>query len=377
MSTPAAQPLRVLHLLGSLEDNGGILSVLRNFQTVTAATGDQHVVWVNAAYRETRAPAMEYRYSRHLCSELDSHPRLLWRALRSLPELRRLLSAERFDVLHAHTRGGFAVAALVAGLWRREVFFTNHTYGRRRTMYRLGSRLCWLRTVLLTPNMAAHYGLEMDGVRVTLVSECCADRFFCLPLIARQSSPGRSLRLVGLGNISSWKNWHLALEALGSLRPEERAQVEFHHWGPVPADSGSQRYAEDLQRTRIRLGLEESCHFHGVSLNVESALANADCFLLPSTNEPCSVALIEALALGVPAIVSASGGNVDIVQPGRTGLLFTPDSVGSLAETLRAVARGATTFATPAEIRESVRQRSATEVSARYRSLYLRRSAGN
>jgi glycosyltransferase involved in cell wall biosynthesis len=295
--------------------------------------------------------------------------------LRSLPELRRLLRAESFDVLHAHTRGGFAVAALVASLWRREVFFTNHTYGRRRAMYRHGSRLRWLRTIVLTPNMARYYGLEIDGRGVNLVSECCADRFFTLPLAARKPVAGRPIQLVGLGNVSPWKNWHLTLEALGSLRPDERARFEFHHWGPVPTDDGSRRYDQELGRARTRLGLEALCHFHGPSLNVETTLARADFFVLPSTNEPCSVALIEALALGVPAIVSASGGNVDILQPGRTGLLFAPESVRSLAEILRSLPKAADALATPDEIRESVRQRSATEVSAQYRSLYLHRSA--
>ena len=47
---------------------------------------------------------------------------------------------------------------------------------------------------------------------------------------------------------------------------------------------------------------------------VADVVAAADWFVLPSTHEPCSVALIEALALGVPVIASASGGNVDIVQ---------------------------------------------------------------
>lgn len=366
--------MRVLHLLGSTEDTGGILSVIRNLQTAAPA-GDRHVAWVNADYRETRRPALDYRYTRHLRSEIRGHPRLLWLAWRALPELRRLLAAEPFDILHAHTRGGFAVALHVAALWRRPVFFTNHTYGTRRSMYRYASAVSRFRTIVLTPNMARYYRLRVDGARVNLVSECCADRFFTLPLVPRRPTSGRPLRLVGLGNIVPWKNWRLILEALGSLPPAVRDQYEFHHWGPVPADAECVDYERELLAARRRLGLEASCRFRGLSLDVESPLAAADFFALPSTNEPCSVALIEALALGVPALVSASGGNVDIIRPGRTGLLFEPDSVASLAAGLRVLAEKRDNMASPAEVRESVRDRSATQVSAHYRALYLRQLA--
>ena len=163
--------LRILHLLGATEDTGGILTVLRNLQTATAAQECEHVVWVNAAYREVRAPALSYRSTRHLLQDSFNHPELAWRAGRSLGELRRLLRSERFDVLHAHTRGAFLVALALATVGRRTVVFTNHGYARRRGMYRWGASRPRLFTCVLTPNMARHYGLELPAPNRFVVSE--------------------------------------------------------------------------------------------------------------------------------------------------------------------------------------------------------------
>jgi glycogen(starch) synthase len=99
-------------------------------------------------------------------------------------------------------------------------------------------------------------------------------------------------------------------------------------------------------------------------------LRETDWFVIPSTNEPCSVALIEALALGKPALVSASGGNVDIVDPGRTGLWFAPDNPQDLSRKLRQLLSPALAMAKPRDIRLSVEARRASHVAGLYQNLY-------
>lgn len=371
--------MRILHLLGATEDNGGILTVLRNLQTATAGWGWEHVVWVNTAYREVRKPALAYRTTRHLVQDSFNHPALTWRAFRAWGELRALRRRETFDVLHAHGRGGFLVACFEAAWGRRPVVFTNHGYARRTGLYRRAARLRRMHTCVLTPNMARHYGLAADLPRLHVISECCAEDLLQRPLARSASGSGHApRRLVGLGNIVEWKNWHLVLEALARLPETERRRLVFDHWGPVPADPACAAYQERLRTLVRRHALEATVHFHGLSLAVEEVLRGADWFVLPSTNEPCSVALIEALALGVPALVSASGGNVDIVRDGQTGLLFQPEDIGHLAAALGRIARGEVTPLPPAAIRDSVRERGAGAVAAAYARVYqqARRTVG-
>jgi glycosyltransferase involved in cell wall biosynthesis len=362
--------LRVLHLLGACEDTGGILTTLRNLQTATAARGVEHVLWVNQAYREVRQPRLNYRYSRHLVQDCYNHFELAFRALRALPELRALRRAEPFDVLHAHTRGSFVLAVLLTRLSRRRLVYTNHGFATRRGMYRWGAASPRLVTCVLTPNMARYYGLDTAAPNIRVISECCADDLFERPTVPGGFDPARPVRLAGLGNIVSWKNWHLILEAVAQLADADRRRLEFHHWGPVPNDPECRAYQQQLEALRERHRLGASCWFHGLSLAVEERLRTADWFVLPSRNEPCSLALIEALALGLPALVSGSGGNVDIVRPEQTGLLFESENVASLTDGLRRIARGETQLLPPAAIRESVRSRSATIVAGQYLELY-------
>jgi glycosyltransferase involved in cell wall biosynthesis len=367
-------PVKILHLLGDPADLGGIFSVIRCLHEISSPSGDRHVALVHAGFQETRRPALEYRFSRHLRAESSNHPRLLFGAVPALVELRRLLRTESFDLIHAHTRGALPVAMLLTALFRRTVVCTHHTYARRTWLYRCAASLAHLHTVVLTPNMARHYGFAPGSPRLSIISACCAERFFESPLDpvhpARPAS--QPLRLLGVGNIVRWKKWHLMLDALASLAPAERRLLHFTHCGEAPRDPDSTAYAQSL-RDRIQRDQLDSCiSFLGPVFDIPRRLREADWFVIPSTNEPCSVALIEALAQGKPALVSASGGNVDIVSHDRTGLLFTPDDPGDLSLKLRQLLSGKLSLATPPEIRRSVDGRRAAEVTRLYQELYNR-----
>ncbi|MBI5772587.1 MAG: glycosyltransferase family 4 protein [Verrucomicrobia bacterium] len=360
--------MKILHLDGSSEDNGGVLSVLRNLQAASAPHGLQHVVWVNDKFTERRSPALDYRRSPHACGDDASHCKLFLQAWRAFPEVKRLLAEEKFGLVHAHTRGALLLAVKIAARLGRPVVFTNHNYARRRWLYSWAAARPRVHTVLLTPNMARHYGMNIDPPRMNMISEACADDFFTAPLAERTT--GKVLRFVGVGSLVRWKNWHLVIEALALLNDAERERIRCRLWGPVPNEPAAQAYAGELRRSVKARGLEAQFEFCGPTNSIREALTDADWFVLPSTNEPCSVALIEALALGLPAIVSNSGGSPDIVQDERTGLLFTPESPASLAARLRQILAGKAEMPPPENIRASVRARSASVMSAEYAALY-------
>jgi glycosyltransferase involved in cell wall biosynthesis len=364
--------VKILHLLGDPADLGGILSVIRCLHEITSPAGDRHIALVRHGFQETRRPALEYRYSRHLQAESSNHPRLLLGAFPAVVELRRLLRHEPFDLVHAHTRGALPVAMLLASWFRQTVVCTHHTYARRTWLYRAAASLPRFHTVVLTPNMARHYGFDARPPRVSIISACCAESFFQSPLEpGRQPRSGSEpVRLLGVGNIVRWKRWHLLLDAMATLTPEERRALQFTHCGEAPRDADSTEYARSLQH-RIRSGQLDSCvRFVGPVFDIPQRLRETDWFVIPSTNEPCSVALIEALALGKPALVSASGGNVDIVDPGRTGLWFAPDAQQDLSRNLRQLLSPALSLANPREIRRSVETRRASHVAGLYQNLY-------
>jgi len=77
-----------------------------------------------------------------------------------------------------------------------------------------------------------------------------------------------------------------------------------------------------------RLGLEDVVTLPGKRRDVGHLLAAADVFVFPSIAEGFGIAAVEAMAAGVPAIVSRAGGLAEIVEDGVTGLVVpTADPV--------------------------------------------------
>jgi glycosyltransferase involved in cell wall biosynthesis len=363
--------LKVLHLIGERVDLGGVLSVVRNVQEATRTLGCEHRVWVHHGFRQTRAPELELRRARFISADAPSAAVLAGRALLSWAGLRALLSSESFDVLHAHSRGGLLAGMGVCRWLNRQLIFTNHAYARRVSWYARVAQSRRVHSVLLSPNMARHYGIPLDAPRVSIVSDCCADEFFAEPLRSA-SPPGdrNPLRLIGVGNIVRWKQWDVLIKALGKLSQGERSGLQFRHCGTAPPDRDAQRYQRELLQLIEHHDLKSSLVFLGQTSRVADELRDSHWFVLPSTNEPCSVALIEALAFGVPALVSDSGGNVDILAQPGCGLRFRSGDVDDLAAKLRDLLAGRVHSAPPEVIRESVRARSASAVGAQYVRMY-------
>jgi len=366
--------MRILHLYGADQDQGGILSVLRNLAAASAPMGWRHLVWVNHRFQELHGSVLEYRHSRHLLDESASHLRLLWGALRARRELLALLAAEAVDVVHAHSRGGLLVLLLAQGRWRRPVVFTNHAYARRRWLYRWAARRPGMFTTLLTRAMADYYGLPLDGDRVRVISSCCADAHFASPLHQRRpaNADGGPLRLVGVGSLVRWKNWQLLPAALALLDPAERTRLEVRIVGPTLHLADSLAYERELRAEVDRHGLTGQIELAGSKAAIADELRRADWLVHPALNEPCGVAVIEALALGLPVLAARSGGPAEFVQHGKTGLLFHPFAPAGLASQLRGILANPPSLLPPDSMRESVRDRSASGVLPRYAELYGR-----
>ncbi|HEY3120958.1 MAG TPA: glycosyltransferase family 4 protein [Vicinamibacteria bacterium] len=95
---------------------------------------------------------------------------------------------------------------------------------------------------------------------------------------------------------------------------------------------------EDELRDRVRAaGCGDRVTFTGRVDAVEDLLRAADLFAFPSVFEALGLSLIEAAACGLPAVGSRTGGIVDVIEDGRSGLLVPPADPASLREALAAL----------------------------------------
>ena len=104
-------------------------------------------------------------------------------------------------------------------------------------------------------------------------------------------------------------------------------------------------YADKLHRMTRELGIESRVFFLGDVEDVSSLLQELDVFVLPSISrgEGCPVALLEAMAAGLPCVTSDVPGSRDVIEPGRSGLLAAAENVESLSQALTSLASSPST----------------------------------
>jgi glycosyltransferase involved in cell wall biosynthesis len=90
----------------------------------------------------------------------------------------------------------------------------------------------------------------------------------------------------------------------------------------------------ELRGMAERLGLSSQVHFTGQIADVQPILAGAGLLTLPSDTEGFPLVIMEAMASGLPCVVTDVGGNREIVIPGKTGLLVPPGNADRLAQAI-------------------------------------------
>jgi glycosyltransferase involved in cell wall biosynthesis len=97
---------------------------------------------------------------------------------------------------------------------------------------------------------------------------------------------------------------------------------------------GGGRREGEVRQLAESLGLAGEVHFLGWRRDVPDLLAAMDILVLPSYSEGVSLALLEAMAAGLPVIATAVGGTPEVVTDGVTGLLIPSRDAAALAEAL-------------------------------------------
>jgi glycosyltransferase involved in cell wall biosynthesis len=161
--------------------------------------------------------------------------------------------------------------------------------------------------------------------------------------------------IVAAGRLADAKNYPLLIDAVAKLRESIPARLCILGEGDL----------EPALRQRVNdRGLRDAVSFLGFQSNPWKFIAQADVFALSSHYEGFGNVLIEAMALGVPVVATASAGTRDIVDSESSGLLVHDHTADAFASALgrvlgdrerresmsRAARHAAERFAAPAVI---------------------------
>ena len=137
-------------------------------------------------------------------------------------------------------------------------------------------------------------------------------------------------RMLGLfvGRLVPAKNLACLIRALALLEPSKRPWMALVGDGPL---------REPLQQLATECGVASDLHFLGERPDATRLMQAADFLVLPSHFEGLSNALLEAMAARCAVIASAVGGSAELIDDGRTGLLFPSDDARALADAIERI----------------------------------------
>ncbi len=281
-------------------------------------------------------------------------------------QLQRILTEEHYDLIHCHTPIAGFLTRLAARKTRKQgtrVLYTAHGFHfysgapmKNWLLYYPAERLAsrWTDT-LLTINeedykrakrMHAKQALYVPGVGIDL------SRF------TPSAEPEREylkqtfgitdeLVLMSVGELNPNKNHQAIVRALAGL------DVPFRY---LICGQGQEK--EHLEALAEQLGIAKQVIVTGYRKDIRELLRGADIFCFPSVREGLSLALMEAVASGVPCVVSDARGNSDLVKDGVNGFLCKAMDTDGYAAAIRKLSEDC-------ELRRKMRE-SSREIIAPY-----------
>lgn len=181
---------------------------------------------------------------------------------------------------------------------------------------------------------------------------------------------GRPVNKAEIRGQLSLKDDAYVIAMVGTLRPVKGHQFMLQAMASITPKHpeiqvlviGDGELREELQKQAHQLSLSNHIHFLGNRSDVPNLLAVSNLFIMPSLWEGLPMALLEAMATGLPIIASEVSGTVQVMIPNETGLLIPPGDAAALATAIE------TLLSNPEQARLmgiAARNRVETEFSAR------------
>jgi glycosyltransferase involved in cell wall biosynthesis len=251
--------------------------------------------------------------------------------------LRRVVSEGRFDLIHAHSPVAAAVARVGLGRRSPPIVYTEHnvweryhpatywanllTFARNRQVFAVSDHVrdsirypVGLRRRSMPPVETLYHGIDQDSISAWARRNGVREEL---------GIPADAPVVGTVANFKAHKRLDQLLRAVAIVRrgvPDVRLVLVGQ--GPLEGE---------LRRLAFALDLDDRVVFTGFREDAPRVCSTFDVFALASEHEGLSIALIEALALGRPAVVTDVGGLAEVIEDGRQGYLVPVGRESALA----------------------------------------------
>lgn len=270
------------------------------------------------------------------------------KSISAYKETKKLIRDGDFDIIHCHTPIVSVFARLAAHKLRREkgtkVIYTAHGFH----FYNGAPKKNWI----------LYFGIEkilarMTDILITINNEDYnrAIKYFHAKQIVRTNGVGidtdkifsykcdrqyirreigasdNDTVLVSVGELNNNKNHIKVIEAISKCKNKK-----IHY---VICGIGYAR--NKLLAASNECGVSDRLHLLGYRNDIIAILKSSDIFVFPSIREGLSVALMEAMAAGMPVIASKIRGNVDLIDENKGGFLCNRFDADCLSKAIDAM----------------------------------------
>lgn len=265
--------------------------------------------------------------------DVSKSPRRIKENIRAIRQLRRIIDGEGIDVIHCHNPMGGVAGRIAAHLSKADPYVIYTAHGLH--FYQGAPLLNWLlfypaekflarwTDTIITINGEDHLRVkrkfrlkphgfveQIHGVGVDM------ERFRPRPERASGKRkelgiPGTAFHVVTAAELNDNKNQKIMIEAIAGLK---RKDICYSLCGRGPSE-------EKLRRLVAEKHLEGQVRLLGFRTDMEEILQTADVFAFPSIREGLGIAAVEALACGVPLIVSDNRGSREYAVHDRNSIV--------------------------------------------------------
>lgn len=264
--------------------------------------------------------------------------------LESYKKLKALMEKEEFHLIHCHTPVGGVLARMAGRKYRKtgtKVIYTAHGFHFFKgaplenwlIYYPIEKWLSRYTDVQITINHEDYERAKgFHAKRVEYVPGIGVDTEKFSPDSVTLQEKNRVYEefgickedtvLLSVGELSARKNHRVIIEAISRIKDKN---IKYLIVGEGPL---KEEYREIIEKSNLK----NEVILTGFRKDVREICAVTDIFVFPSLQEGLPVALMEAMASGLPIVCSNIRGNTDLIEDGKGGYLVPPKDVEMFAE---------------------------------------------